>query len=75
MGKIDDRLSELGIALPDAPRPVAAYVPAVQTGNLVLTAGQIPLVEGKLCCEGVVGKNLTLELGGLDDWCLVNGWA
>ncbi|MBN1475277.1 RidA family protein [Candidatus Sumerlaeota bacterium] len=63
MGKIDDRLRELGIALPDTPRPVAAYVPAVQTGNLVFTAGQIPLVEGKLCCTGTVGRDLTLEQG------------
>jgi len=60
---IEDKLTELGITLPEAPKPVAAYVPAVQTGNLVFSAGQVPFVEGKLCCEGKVGAELTTEQG------------
>jgi enamine deaminase RidA (YjgF/YER057c/UK114 family) len=42
------RLSELGIELPPVVKPVAAYVPAVRTGNLVYTAGQLPMVAGEL---------------------------
>ncbi|MFO7172777.1 MAG: RidA family protein [Bacillota bacterium] len=57
------RLRELGIALPPAPRPVAAYVPAVKSGNLVYTSGQLPLVEGKLPFTGKVGAGVTLEQG------------
>lgn len=57
------RLQELGIALPEAPRPVAAYVPAVQVGDLIFTAGQIPLVAGNLAYQGKVGADLTPEQG------------
>jgi enamine deaminase RidA (YjgF/YER057c/UK114 family) len=45
---VRDKLSELGLKLPEAATPVAAYVPAVRTGNLVFTAGQLPLVDGKI---------------------------
>jgi len=58
---IAEKLTELGITLPEAPAPVAAYVPAVQAGGFVFTAGQLPMVEGKLKYTGVVGKDLTLE--------------
>jgi len=60
---IADRLKELGIELPEVPAPVAAYVPAVQAGDFVFTAGQIPFVEGRLKYTGVVGRDLTLEQG------------
>lgn len=55
------RLQELGITLPEVAKPAGAYVPAVQSGNLVFTAGQIPLVEGKLIATGKVGKEISVE--------------
>ncbi|MEZ4462193.1 MAG: RidA family protein [bacterium] len=57
----EKKLEELGITLPDAPAPAAAYVPFVTTGNLVLTAGQIAVSNGKLVAEGVVGREVDLE--------------
>jgi enamine deaminase RidA (YjgF/YER057c/UK114 family) len=57
------RLSELGIELPQVAKPLAAYVPAVRTGNLVYTAGQLPLVDGQLVAAGSVGLTVTPELG------------
>jgi enamine deaminase RidA (YjgF/YER057c/UK114 family) len=55
MSVIDLRLSELGIDLPDLVAPVAAYVPAVVQGDLVFTAGQLPMVSGALPATGKVG--------------------
>ena len=49
---IKDKLNELGLTLPAAALPVAAYAPAVKTGNLVFVAGQLPLVNGKIVKEG-----------------------
>ncbi|ATD69249.1 MULTISPECIES: RidA family protein [Gordonia] len=49
-----DRLAELGIALPDVVPPVASYTPAVRTGNLVYTSGQLPIVNGELSVHGKV---------------------
>jgi enamine deaminase RidA (YjgF/YER057c/UK114 family) len=59
--RIKDKLAELGLTLPEAAAPVAAYVPAVRTGNLVFTAGQLPLVEGKIPFIGKVGSDVTPE--------------
>ena len=58
---IQSKLAELGLTLPEAALPVAAYVPAVRTGNLVFTAGQLPLVEGKIPFVGKVGSDVTPE--------------
>jgi enamine deaminase RidA (YjgF/YER057c/UK114 family) len=58
---IKEKLSELGLSLPTAAAPVAAYVPAVKTGNLVFTAGQLPVVDGNLVQEGKVGSDVTPE--------------
>jgi len=58
---IKEKLSGLGLALPVAALPVAAYVPAVKSGNLVFVAGQLPLVDGKIIKEGKVGKEITPE--------------
>jgi enamine deaminase RidA (YjgF/YER057c/UK114 family) len=58
---IKDKLAELGLTLPEAAAPVAAYVPAVRTGNLVFTAGQLPLVDGKIPFVGKVGSDVTPE--------------
>ena len=58
---IQSKLAELGLTLPQAAAPVAAYVPAVRTGNLVFTAGQLPLVDGKIPFVGKVGTDVTPE--------------
>ena len=58
---IKEKLSALGLTLPTAAAPVAAYVPAVKSGNLVFTAGQLPVVDGKLVLTGKVGSDVTPE--------------
>ena len=58
---IKEKLSSLGLSLPTAAAPVAAYVPAVKSGNLVFTAGQLPVVDGKLVKEGKVGSDVSAE--------------
>ncbi len=61
MGKIADRLKKLNIELPQAAAPVANYVGWVHTGNLIFTAGQIPLREGKPVCTGKAGADVSIE--------------
>jgi enamine deaminase RidA (YjgF/YER057c/UK114 family) len=61
MTTADERLAELGLTVPDVVPPVAVYVPAVQTGNLVYTAGQLPLRDGSLIATGKVGGEVTAE--------------
>jgi enamine deaminase RidA (YjgF/YER057c/UK114 family) len=58
---VKEKLASLGLTLPTAAAPVAAYVPAVKTGNLVFTAGQLPVVDGKLVLTGKVGSDVTPE--------------
>lgn len=58
---IDQRLKELKIQIPELAKPVGSYVPAVKTGHLVYTAGQLPLVDGRVIFPGRVGKDVTLE--------------
>jgi len=58
---VKEKLAALGLTLPTAAAPVAAYVPAVKTGNLVFTAGQLPVVDGKLVLIGKVGSDVTPE--------------
>lgn len=58
---IGDRLAELGLTLPTVVPPLAAYVPAIRTGNLVYTAGQLPMVDGELPLLGKVGADVTPE--------------
>ena len=58
---IKEKLAELGLTLPVAAAPVAAYVPAVKTSNLVFTAGQLPIVDGKVLITGKVGAEVTPE--------------
>ena len=58
---IKEKISSLGLSLPPAAAPVAAYVPAVKSGNLVFTAGQLPAVDGKLPREGKVGSDVSAE--------------
>ena len=56
-----ERLRELGISLPQVAAPVAAYVPAIRTGNQVWTSGQIPFVNGELAATGKVGAEVSAE--------------
>lgn len=55
------RLAELGITLPAVAAPLAAYVPAVRTGSLVYTSGQLPLVDGDLPVSGKVGAEVSAD--------------
>jgi enamine deaminase RidA (YjgF/YER057c/UK114 family) len=70
------RLKELGIELPQLVAPLAAYVPAVRTGDLVYTAGQLPFVDGSLSVTGKVGVEVTPEVGKtLARVCALNALA
>ena len=55
------RLAELGIELPPVAKPVAAYVPAVEAGGLVVTSGQLPSIAGRLVAVGRVGAEVSPE--------------
>jgi enamine deaminase RidA (YjgF/YER057c/UK114 family) len=61
MNKIELKLKELKLQIPDAPKPVAAYIPAKQTGNLVFTAGQLPMVNGELISKGLLGQDVEID--------------
>ena len=58
---VREKLKSMGLELPVAVKPLAAYVPASKTGKLVFTAGQLPLVDGKIPHVGKVGKDVTQE--------------
>ncbi|TQR83017.1 RidA family protein [Mycobacterium hodleri] len=73
---ISERLTELGLELPAVVAPLAAYVPAVRTGNLVYTSGQLPMIDGKLPQAGKVGAEVTAEEAkGLARTCALNALA
>ena len=59
----EERLAELGIKLPEAPAAVANYLPCIQTGNLVFTAGQLPFIDGEILHPGKVGDPVSVEQG------------
>lgn len=61
MAAWSERLAELGIELPPVVPPLAAYIPAVQTGSLVYTSGQLPLVSGELTATGKVGAEVSVD--------------
>jgi enamine deaminase RidA (YjgF/YER057c/UK114 family) len=70
------QLAQLGLALPAVVPPVAAYVPAVQTGSYVYTSGQLPMREGELPQVGKVGAQVTAEQGKeLARTCALNALA
>ena len=70
------RLGELGVVLPQVAAPLAAYVPAVRTGNLVYTSGQLPLEAGKLARTGQVGGEVSPEEGkAMARICALNALA
>jgi enamine deaminase RidA (YjgF/YER057c/UK114 family) len=70
------RLAELGLTLPTVVPPLAAYVPAVQSGNHVYVSGQLPMVDGKMAHTGAVGSEVTVEQAtGLARVCALNALA
>ena len=79
MSRIENRLAELGLELPPVTRPVAAYLPAVVSGNLVYTSGQLPMVAGAMSETGKVGDGDGLvapeSAKGLARICALNALA
>ncbi|MGH3313052.1 MAG: RidA family protein [Streptomyces sp.] len=76
MSAVESRLAALGLKLPDVATPAGAYVPALRSGSYVYTAGQLPLVDGKLPLTGKVGAEVTPEEAkDLARTCALNGLA
>lgn len=76
MSAVESRLAELGLSLPPVAKPVAAYVPAIVTGNLVYTSGQLPFVDGQLPATGKVGATVEAEdARAMARTCVLNGLA
>ncbi|OBK87525.1 RidA family protein [Mycobacterium sp. 1165178.9] len=70
------RLGQLGLGLPEVVAPLASYVPAVRTGNLIYTAGQLPMREGKLLATGKVGAAVSPDDGkAMARICVLNALA
>jgi enamine deaminase RidA (YjgF/YER057c/UK114 family) len=73
---VADRLAELGIEIPSPVAPVASYVPAVVTGNLVFTSGQIPIRDGAIVRTGLVGSEVSeADAAELARLCAINALA
>jgi len=73
---VSDRLRELDVTLPGVATPAGAYVPAVRSGSLVFTAGQLPFVDGTLAATGKVGAEVTVDdAAGLARLCGLNALA
>ncbi|RMH28804.1 MAG: RidA family protein [Planctomycetota bacterium] len=76
MSPILDRLSTLGLSLPEAPKPVAAYVPAVLADRLLFVSGQLPFRDGALMATGRVPADVTIEAAtSCARQCVLNGLA
>lgn len=63
MSQVEERLAAAGIAIPDVPVPLAAYVPGVVSGNMVYTSGQLPMKDGALAYKGRLGESMSPEDG------------
>jgi len=61
MSQIEQKIIDLGFVLPETAKPLAAYIPAVQSGNLVFTSGQLPMIDGSLAETGKVGGSVSPE--------------
>jgi len=59
----EEKLKQMGIEIPEPVKPLAAYIPAMQVGNLVMTSGQVPISDGSVKFQGKIGKDLTEEEG------------
>ena len=76
MSQIEIKIEGLGLKLPDVPKPVAVYTPAKQTGNLVFTAGQLPMVNGELISRGLLGQDVEIvEANNAARICTLNALA
>jgi enamine deaminase RidA (YjgF/YER057c/UK114 family) len=76
MSSVEQNIKDLGLTLPETSNPLAAYIPAVQTGNLIFTSGQLPMVDGKLTHTGKVGAEVTAEdAKALAEICALNALA
>jgi len=76
MGRVEDRLSELGIRIHDVPIPLGSYKPASISGGLIFVSGQLPLYEGRLLFEGKIGSDITVDEGAqAARTCTVNAMA
>lgn len=72
----EEKLTELGIALPELPKPLGSYVPCVQAGNLLFLSGVLPMKEGRLSRTGKVGDAVSLEEAQEDArQCAINSIA
>lgn len=72
----EDQLTALGLTLPPAPKPVASYVPAVRSGNLLFLSGILPMKDGKPAWTGKLGRELTVEQGAeAARWTCLNALA
>jgi len=73
---VSDRLTELGLKLPAIVAPVASYLPAIRSGKLIYTSGQLPIRDGKLSATGRLGENVSTEQGyELARLCALNALA
>jgi enamine deaminase RidA (YjgF/YER057c/UK114 family) len=60
-GTFEQKILKMNLQIPELSKPLAAYVPAVQTGKLIFTAGQLPMVNGEVICKGVVGEDVEID--------------
>jgi enamine deaminase RidA (YjgF/YER057c/UK114 family) len=71
---VEEKIKELGFTLPKTPKPLAAYIPAIQTGDYVYTSGQVPFSGGELKYSGKIGFDLSVEEGqNAAELCALNG--
>jgi enamine deaminase RidA (YjgF/YER057c/UK114 family) len=76
MSQIEQKIIDLGFLLPETAKPLAAYIPAVQSGNLVFTSGQLPMISGALAETGKVGGSVSPERAKeLATVCVLNALA
>ena len=61
MNSINKKLNSMGLIIPDLVPPIAAYVSAKKVGNLVFTAGQLPMVNGELTSKGLLGQDVEID--------------
>ena len=59
----EEKIKQMGITIPETVKPLAAYIPAMRVGNLVMTSGQVPISDGAVIYSGKVGKDLSEEEG------------
>ena len=70
---IEEKVSELGLSIPEPAKPLAAYIPATQVNDLVMTAGQVPVISGAIKYTGKVGKDLyEVEAQKAAEICVLN---